>query len=192
MPRSPDQFIPDLDPDAVMVENARLVQLGLAVWKTGQPGDILLVRSGQMEEWQKIVLNGIRQWGTIGKACNIAKIARAKVIRYMRYDPVFAQDMEQARQEFVDKLEGVAFSRALSGSEPMLKFTLTGLRAETYSRPTQLEAQIKSTSDITSRSEVSYNNDQLSDIIEILSQSGALPSTGADRLTEEDPDTTTH
>jgi hypothetical protein len=76
----------------------------------------------------------------ISASCRAAGIGRSAAYLWRKEDEKFSAEWDEAEAEAVDNLEGVAYSRAMSGeSDKMLEILLKGHRPERYVEKQRME-----------------------------------------------------
>lgn len=84
--------------------------------------------------WIPRFLLALRNGDTMKKACELAGINRQKVNDTKNAYSTFARACADAVEDGVDELEAAARSRALGGSDALIKFLLQNLRPQFYDR----------------------------------------------------------
>lgn len=90
-------------------------------------------------EWMKVFLATLRNSGNIRAACDKAGISRISAYQARDRDSIFRDAWDEAKQDAIDILEAVAWSRAQTQSDTLLIFLLKHNRPETYLVPKQVE-----------------------------------------------------
>lgn len=90
-------------------------------------------------EWMGTFLATLRNSGNVRAACDKAGISRRNVYEFRDRDSIFRDAWDEAKQDAVDILEAVAWSRAQTQSDTLLIFLLKHNRPETYLVPKQVE-----------------------------------------------------
>lgn len=81
---------------------------------------------------KSLFLESLRVTGNVGISCRYAGVNRREAFEERSRSKAFDKQWEEAAEEAVDFLEAVAWERALSGNESLLKFMLQGARPERY------------------------------------------------------------
>lgn len=81
----------------------------------------------------------LRDSGNIRLSCQAAGIQRNNIYRWRRKFPSFVKEMDEAKEEALDLLEGEAWKRALMQSDRLLMFLLKAHRPEVYNPPERRE-----------------------------------------------------
>ncbi len=81
----------------------------------------------------------LRDSGNIRLSCQAAGIKRNKIYRWRRKFPSFVKEMDEAKEDALDLLEGTAWKRALVQSDRLLMFLLKAHRPEVYNPPERKE-----------------------------------------------------
>ncbi len=184
MPRHYAGIIYELDDDEVTREGDELVARGLAVYDPNLKYGVRIIKP-YIDDWQKKFLAAYTYDGTIWRGCQAARVGRGKVQRELERNPLFKKLFDIAHENFVDTLEDLALGRAKAGSDRIIQFLLTSHRPGTFNQTHKVEAKVDATADVTSRGEVTYDHDQLSDILKILQDSGVITDGGT---VGEDPE----
>lgn len=90
-------------------------------------------------EWMNVFLATLRNSGNVRAACDKAGIGRMSAYQARDRDSIFRDAWDEAKQDAVDILEAVAWSRAQTQSDTLLIFLLKHNRPETYLVPKQVE-----------------------------------------------------
>jgi hypothetical protein len=90
-------------------------------------------------EWMNVFLATLRNSGNIRAACDKAGVSRQSAYQARDRDSIFRDAWDEAKQDAVDILEAVAWSRAQTQSDTLLIFLLKHNRPETYLVPKQVE-----------------------------------------------------
>lgn len=90
-------------------------------------------------EWMNTFLAVLRNSGNVRAACDKAGISRISAYTARDRDSIFRDAWDEAKQDAVDILEAVAWSRAQTQSDTLLIFLLKHNRPETYLVPKQVE-----------------------------------------------------
>lgn len=81
---------------------------------------------------KKEALAAYYEYGTICRACKVAKISRDTWRQWRMNDEQFKSDAENAALDVADDLEEVAIKRAKDDSDTMLIFLLKGFKPDKY------------------------------------------------------------
>jgi hypothetical protein len=85
-------------------------------------------------------LKTLRATCNVSAGCRSAKIGRSAAYKWRKEDEEFAADWDDAESEAIDNLEGVAYTRAMSGeSDRMVEILLKGHRPERYVEKQRVE-----------------------------------------------------
>lgn len=90
-------------------------------------------------DWMKVFLATLRNSGNVRAACDKAGISRIAAYAARDRDSIFRDAWDEAKQDAIDILEAVAWSRAQTQSDTLLIFLLKHNRPETYLVPKQVE-----------------------------------------------------
>lgn len=90
-------------------------------------------------EWMTVFLATLRNSGNVRASCDRAGISRISAYQARDRDSIFRDAWDEAKQDAVDILEAVAWSRAQTSSDTLLIFLLKHNRPETYLVPKQVE-----------------------------------------------------
>lgn len=77
---------------------------------------------------QQKFLRALAQIGTVTAAAKIANVDRHLHARWLKEDPEYPARMADAQEEAADRLEAIAYRRAVKGDRTLLMFLLNGLR----------------------------------------------------------------
>lgn len=83
---------------------------------------------------KKAVLKLLFEGAPPGCAAEAVGVARSTVYEWQKTDPIFAAKCNDAVATGIDKLESVAYKKALDGDNQMLTLMLKGRRADVYNR----------------------------------------------------------
>lgn len=89
-------------------------------------------RNRTAKEWHPKFLVALANSGVIRAACLAVDIERQTVYDHMEKYPEFKADVDQALKSSIELLEASARTRALQGSDMLLKFLLERLKPEVY------------------------------------------------------------
>lgn len=96
----------------------------------------------KMSDVREELLTAIRRSGNISYAARKVGIHRSTIYNWISRYAKFARQVEAAKHDAVDRLEGKAFERATDPDNPsdrILIFLLQAHRPEVYARPSQVE-----------------------------------------------------
>jgi hypothetical protein len=99
--------------------------------------------SGQTGQDKQRFLEGYRAIGTISGGARYAGVSRNTVYQWMKTDPQFAEDVEQAHEEIIDSLEEAAIARAKNKSDLLTIFLLKHNRPNTYGDNIKVSGQVE-------------------------------------------------
>lgn len=99
--------------------------------------------SGQWLEWVPKFLTAFRATGVVRRACEAAGVNRLQYARLVEKSPVFKAAVEHAYEDSLDALEALAYHRAMTASDDLLKFMLRGGRRKF--RESNSEVTVKGT-----------------------------------------------
>ena len=90
-----------------------------------------------------LFLKAYEQWGTVLKSCELADVARKTVKNWLSTDTEFAQDLEEAKMSFGERLEMIGLDRlenpaAGKGTDLLLIAYLNANMAAKYKPQTDL------------------------------------------------------
>ena len=141
---------------------------------------------GKKRDGKLICLKALAITGTVRKAIYYSGISKRGAYKAKETDLAFSQAWDDALDDAIDKLEEIAFNRARKGNDKLLQFILAGRRPEIYGR----QGTIKHTGAIGINGEVKheYDDDQLSQILQVLSDTGILALSIGEGEAPESPD----
>jgi hypothetical protein len=94
-------------------------------------------------DWRRRFLERLAATGSVAGACAAAGVGRTTAYRHRWSDPGFAEDWDDAIEEFCDDLEEEAWRRARDGSDVLMMFMLKAVRPEKYRDHYPLKALIE-------------------------------------------------
>jgi hypothetical protein len=80
--------------------------------------------------------------GHVGKACDLAKISRQRVLQWRSEDAAFARDYEEALEYGTENLEERLYSRALDTDTTAAIFLLKARRPNVYRENIRVETEL--------------------------------------------------
>jgi hypothetical protein len=89
--------------------------------------------------WKILFLTALRQSPNISRAADAAGLSRQAAYKARDADPEFAADWDDALGTALDKLEGVAYDRAIGESDTLAIFLLKSHRPQIYGDRNRLE-----------------------------------------------------
>ena len=91
----------------------------------------------QRKHWKPAFLAIFAETGSVSAACDAAGINRRTAYYARNSDAKFAADWKEALENAMEKLEAIAYQKALEGASGMLKFLLQAHKPEVYRQPSK-------------------------------------------------------
>jgi AcrR family transcriptional regulator len=83
-------------------------------------------------EWTTLFLLTLSSTGNVAAACRAANVPRRTVYNHYRDYPEFTEVWDDAREESLDKLEGLLWKQGAEGNTRAIEFVLRGRRSDIF------------------------------------------------------------